>query len=89
MRVTVRLTHHPAWDENQTVTPRLTTRCADLVFSTPSRMATRLRRVARTIDENSNPTSAPLGVFVVMSLVPIVVYLMAVLVLPWVLRGFH
>jgi hypothetical protein len=30
----------------------------------------------------------PEGV-VVMGVVPIVVYVMAVLVLPWVLRGFH
>jgi hypothetical protein len=41
------------------------------------------------MDENSNPRSANLGVFVVMGVVPIVVYVMAVLVLPWVLRGFH
>jgi hypothetical protein len=40
--------------------------------------------------ENSNPRSAAnLGVFVVMAIVPIVVYLMAVLVLPWVGKGFH
>jgi hypothetical protein len=35
------------------------------------------------MDENSNSTSANLGVFVVMGIVPIVVYVMAVLVLPW------
>jgi hypothetical protein len=42
-----------------------------------------------TMDENSNPRSANLGVFVVMSIVPIVVYVVAVLVLPWVVRSFH
>jgi hypothetical protein len=42
------------------------------------------------MDENSNPRSAAnLGVFVVMAVVPIVAYFMAVLVLPWVGRGFH
>jgi hypothetical protein len=42
------------------------------------------------MDENSNPRSAAnLGVFVVMAVVPIVVYVMAVLMLPWVARGFH
>jgi hypothetical protein len=35
------------------------------------------------MDENNNPTSASLSVFVVMGVVPIVVYVMAVLVLPW------
>jgi hypothetical protein len=44
----------------------------------------------RTMNENSNPRSAAnLGVFVVMAIVPIVVYLVAVLVLPWIGRGFH
>jgi hypothetical protein len=43
-----------------------------------------------TMNENSNPRSAAnLGAFVVMAIVPIVLYLMAVLVLPWVGRGFH
>jgi hypothetical protein len=39
------------------------------------------------MDENSNPTSAHLGVFAVMSVVPIVVYVTAVLVLPVGLEG--
>jgi len=41
------------------------------------------------MDDNSNSTSANLGVFVLLGIVPIVVYVMAVLVLPWVGRGFH
>jgi hypothetical protein len=41
------------------------------------------------MDENNHPRSANLGVFVVMSVVPIVVYVMAVLVLPWVAKGFQ
>ena len=41
------------------------------------------------LDENSNSTSANLGVFVVMVIVPIVVYLISVLLLPWVGRSFH
>jgi hypothetical protein len=41
------------------------------------------------MDENNNPSAANLGVFVVMAVVPIVVYVVAVLVLPWVGRGFH
>jgi hypothetical protein len=39
--------------------------------------------------DNNHPTSANLGVFVVLGIVPIVVYVVAVLVLPWVGRGFH
>jgi hypothetical protein len=41
------------------------------------------------MDENNNPTSANLGVFVVMAVVPIVVYVVAVLVLPWVGHRFN
>ena len=51
-------------------------------------MARGLQRCASTMDENSNPRSANLGVFVVMAVVPIVVYLMAVLVLPWIAKRF-
>jgi len=40
------------------------------------------------MDENSNPTSANLGVFIVMGVVPIVVYVTAVLVLPWLAKVF-
>jgi hypothetical protein len=40
------------------------------------------------MDENSNPRSANLGVFVVIGVVPIVVYVTAVLVLPWLVRVF-
>ena len=40
------------------------------------------------MNENSNPTSVSLGV-VVMGIVPIVLYFVAVLVLPWFMRGFH
>jgi hypothetical protein len=40
------------------------------------------------MDENNNPTSAHLGI-VMMAIVPIVAYVMAVLVLPLILRGFH
>jgi hypothetical protein len=59
------------------------------VFSWFSTVATGLRMFG-TMDDNSNPTSAAnLGVFVVMAIVPIVVYVVAVLVLPWVGRGFH
>ena len=59
------------------------------MFSAFSTVATGLL-MFRTMNENSNPRSAAnLGVFVVMAIVPIVVYLMAVLVLPWVGRGFH
>jgi len=43
---------------------------------------------ASTMDENSNPTSAHLGVFVVMGVVPIVVYVTVVLVLPWLAKLF-
>ena len=38
---------------------------------------------------NNHPTGANLGVFVVMAVVPIVVYVVAVLVLPWVGRSLH
>ena len=41
------------------------------------------------MDENNNPSAANLGAFVLMAVVPIVVYVVAVLVLPWVGRGFH
>jgi hypothetical protein len=41
------------------------------------------------MDENNTPRSANLGVFVVISVVPIVVYVMAVLALPWVAKGFQ
>ena len=41
------------------------------------------------MDENYNPSAANLGVFVVMSIVPIAVYVVAVLVLPWVGRGLQ
>ena len=43
-----------------------------------------------TMDDNNTPRSAAsLSIFVVMSVVPIVVYVVAVLVLPWVGKGFH
>jgi hypothetical protein len=42
-----------------------------------------------TMDDNSNPRSAHLGVFVVMGVVPIVGYMLVWFVLPWVERGFH
>jgi hypothetical protein len=41
------------------------------------------------MEENSNSRSANLSVFVVMGIVPIVVYVVAVLVLPWISKGFH
>jgi hypothetical protein len=37
----------------------------------------------------NNIRSGNLGMFVVMAIVPIVVYVVAVLVLPWVGKGFH
>jgi len=40
-------------------------------------------------ENNTARSAANLGVFVVMAIVPIVVYVMGVLVLPWVGRGFH
>jgi hypothetical protein len=40
------------------------------------------------MNENNNPSSANLGVFVVMGVVPILVYLTAVLVLPWLAKVF-
>ena len=40
------------------------------------------------MDENNNPTSAHLGI-IVMAIVPIAAYVIAVLVLPLILRGFH
>ena len=43
---------------------------------------------ASTMDENSNPASANLGVFVVIGVLPIVVYITAVLVLPWLAKAF-
>jgi hypothetical protein len=43
---------------------------------------------ASTMNENSNPTSPNLGVFVLLGIVPIVVYVIMVLMLPWVGRGF-
>jgi hypothetical protein len=54
-----------------------------------SSVAMSLQCMASTMDENNNPRSADLGVFVMMAVVPIVVYVMAVLVLSWVRRGFH
>jgi hypothetical protein len=48
-----------------------------------------LADVRITMDNNSSPRSAHLGVFVVMGIAPIVVYLMAVLVLPWIVKGLH
>jgi hypothetical protein len=41
------------------------------------------------MDEYNNPRSANLSVFVVMAVVPIVVYVMSVLVLPWIGKGFN
>ena len=60
----------------------------EAVFSMMSRMATSLQMLA-SMDENNHPSSANLGVFIVMSIVPIVLYVVTVLVLPWVGRGFH
>jgi hypothetical protein len=37
----------------------------------------------------NNIRAGNLGMFVVMAIVPIVVYVVAVLVLPWVGKGFH
>ena len=37
-----------------------------------------------TMDDNSNPRSADLGVVVMMAVVPIVVYVVAVLSIPWI-----
>jgi hypothetical protein len=59
------------------------------VFSTLSGVATGLRWFGMTMNENSNPTSANLGVFVVLAVLPIAAYVIAVLVLPLILRGFH
>jgi hypothetical protein len=36
------------------------------------------------MDENNNPRSADLGVVVMMAVVPIVVYVVAVLSIPWI-----
>ena len=58
------------------------------VFSALSGVAIDLPRLASTMNENSNPRSANLGVFVVIGVVPIVVYVTAVLVLPWLVRVF-
>ena len=41
-----------------------------------------------TMNENNNPKSASFGI-VMMAIVPIIVYVMTVLVLPLILRGFH
>ena len=41
------------------------------------------------MNDNNHPSSANLGVFVVMGVVPIVVYVVAVLVVPWLGRGLH
>jgi len=41
------------------------------------------------MDADNNPRSANFGVFVVMAVAPIVVYVVAVLMLPWVGRAFH
>lgn len=49
----------------------------------------RLRIFTPNMNDNNHPTSANLGVFVVLGIVPIVVYVVAVLVLPWVERGLH
>jgi hypothetical protein len=41
------------------------------------------------MDENNHSSAANLGVFVVMAVVPIVVYVISVVLLPWVGRGLH
>ena len=41
------------------------------------------------MNENNSPSSANLGVFVVLGIVPIVVYVVAVLVLPWLAKVFE
>ena len=41
------------------------------------------------MNDKNYPTSANLGVFVVLGIVPIVVYVIMVLVLPLILRRFH
>ena len=78
---THRLTHHPARVENQSVTPQRDDRCAKPVFSTQSRLATRLHLVG-AMDTN-NVRSGNLG----MAVVPILVYMIIWLVLPWVAKG--
>jgi hypothetical protein len=60
-----------------------------LVFSSFSTVATSLHMFG-TMDDNNTPRSAAsLSMFVVMAVVPIAVYVVAVLVLPWVGRSFH
>ena len=41
------------------------------------------------MNENTNPTSANLGIFVIMAVLPIAAYVIAVLVLPLIVRGFR
>jgi hypothetical protein len=59
------------------------------VFSTLSGVAVGLPNVGIGMNVNNHPTSANLGVFVVLGIVPIIVYVVVILVLPWVGRGFH
>jgi hypothetical protein len=41
-----------------------------------------------TMNDYNHPNSANLGVFVLLGIVPIVVYVITVLVLPWIGKGF-
>jgi hypothetical protein len=59
------------------------------VFSTASGVATGLPMSESNMNDKNYPTSANLGVFVVLGIVPIVVYVIMVLVLPLILRRFH
>jgi hypothetical protein len=44
---------------------------------------------ASTMNDNNHPSSPNLGVFVLLGIVPIIVYVITVLVLPLVGRGMH
>ena len=54
------------------------------MFSTPLRMAMSLQSLDSTMNHNSNPSSTNLGMFVLMSVAPIAMYVLLWLVLPWI-----
>ena len=81
--------HHSVNDLKRTVTPGHGGHRAGECFQRCRVWQWACQNVGIGMNVNNHPTSANLGVFVVLGIVPIMVYVVVILVLPWVGRGFH
>ena len=86
--VTHRLTSSSGLSRESNGYARAYDRFTEPVLSMPSRMAMRLRPPS-TWTRTTTQDQPNLSVFVVMSVVPIVVYVISVVLLPWIGRGLH